>query len=251
MRTVQGQRSWREDPCIKKLPSVPCEYCDLLTPEQVIQFSTPTYKIRKEKQKIRDTLVDPNSVTVLSHVEQEDPDSACFSHNTSADLSLPQPSLCKELQELDEKWSARMARLEALLTLGQHSTPQPSFPPVKALVAHKPPAGALSQAPFLISAVSSCFKLARIELISTSMDMSSLLKNLYPETEPDPEPVFTQPSPVPAIETSTGPLSASARDYIPPELVEEWELSDSDDHSNGKPHPYVQGLVLEHLKQGL
>ena len=28
-----------EDPCIKKLP------CDLLTPEQVIQLSYPTYKI--------------------------------------------------------------------------------------------------------------------------------------------------------------------------------------------------------------
>ena len=43
-----------KDPCFKKLP---CEYCDLLTPEQVIQLSTPTYKIRKEKQKSKDNLV--------------------------------------------------------------------------------------------------------------------------------------------------------------------------------------------------
>ena len=73
-----------EDPCVRKLP---CEYCDLLIPEQVVQLSTPTYKIRKEKQKERDTLVAPASVTVLSQVEHEDTDHA--SHNTSADLSLP------------------------------------------------------------------------------------------------------------------------------------------------------------------
>ena len=30
-----------EDPCISKLP---CEYCELLTPDQVIQLATPTYR---------------------------------------------------------------------------------------------------------------------------------------------------------------------------------------------------------------
>ena len=44
-----------EDPCVKHLP---CEYCDLLTPEQVLQLATPTYKIRKEKQKSKDVLAD-------------------------------------------------------------------------------------------------------------------------------------------------------------------------------------------------
>ena len=102
-------------------------------------------------------MVDPNSVTVLSHVEQEEPDHAASSHNTSVDLSLPQPYFRKELQELDEKWSVRMARLEALFTLGQRAAPQPSFSPVKAPVAHKPLVGVLSQAPFIISAISSGF----------------------------------------------------------------------------------------------
>ena len=41
--------------------------------------------------------------------------------------------------------------------------------------------------------------------------------------------MFAQPGLVPAIDSSTGPLSASARDYIPPEQVEEGELSDPDD----------------------
>ena len=102
--------------------------------------------IRKVKQKSKDTLVDPTSVTVLSQVEHEDTDHGS-SHNTCADLSLPQPSSRKELQDLDEKWSIRMARLEALLTLGQRPTPQPSFSPVKEPVVHQPLAGALSHKP--------------------------------------------------------------------------------------------------------
>ena len=36
-----------EDPCVKKMQ---CEICELLTPEQVIQLSTPTYKLRKEEK---------------------------------------------------------------------------------------------------------------------------------------------------------------------------------------------------------
>ena len=90
-----------EDLGIKRLP---CEYCDLLTPDQVVQLATPTYKIRKEKQKSKDVLVDPASVTVVSQVEQEGMDHPS-SHNSSVDLSLPTPSFCKELQDLDEKWS--------------------------------------------------------------------------------------------------------------------------------------------------
>ena len=127
-----------EDPCVKNLA---CEFCDLLTPEQLLQLSTPTYKIRKEKQKSKEVLVDPSTVTVVSQAEQEGTDRpSCV--NSSVDLSLPAPSFRKELQDLDEKWSVRMARLEALLTM-DHRPPsqQPSFSPVTV------PAGALSQNP--------------------------------------------------------------------------------------------------------
>ena len=55
-----------------------------------------------EKQKEKDTLVDCASVTVLSQVEHKDTDFASSSHNTSADLSSPQPFFCKELLEVDE-----------------------------------------------------------------------------------------------------------------------------------------------------
>ena len=121
----------------------------------MIQLATPTYKLRKEKEKSKETLTDPTSITVVAQVESQDMEPAVSSHESSTDLSLPQPSFRKELQELDEKWSVCMACLEALLTIGHHPASQPSFSPVKALVVHKPPAGSLSQTPFLLSTVPS------------------------------------------------------------------------------------------------
>ena len=65
---------------------------------------------------------------------------------------MPHTSFKNELQELDEKWSIRMAHLEALLTIGHCPSPQASFLLVKVPIEHGSPAGALSQAPFLLSA---------------------------------------------------------------------------------------------------
>ena len=171
-----------EDPCVKKLH---CVFCELLTPEQVIQLSTPTYKLRKEKQKERESLVDPMSVTVLSPVDQGKANLGDSSSlNTSEDLSLPQPSFKKKLQDLDEKWPIRMARLEALITLGQRPSPRVAFSPVKAPVQHGPPPGALSQAPFLLSEVPSgqagpaSGPDGTLTTATTSVEMTSPLENL-------------------------------------------------------------------------
>ena len=81
-------------------------------------MATPTYKLRKEKVKSKETLIDPASVTVVAQVDPQDMEPSVSTREPSSDLSLPQPSFRKDLQELDEKWSVRMARLEALLTLG-------------------------------------------------------------------------------------------------------------------------------------
>ena len=184
-----------DDACVKKLP---CELCELLTPEQVLQLSTPTYKIRKEKKLECESLIDPSTVTVLSSVDQDKSVGASSSLNTSEDLSLPQPSFKKDLQDLDEKWSLHMARLEALINMGQH--PQhATLSPVKAPVSHAPPAGSLSQAPFLLSAVPSgqagpASGPDRTSFTSstTTMGMTSPLENLYPEADIDStEPVFS------------------------------------------------------------
>ena len=83
-----------EDPCVAKLP---CEYCDLLTPEQVIQLARPTYKLRKEKAKSKETLIDPASVTVVGQVDPQDMEPSVSTHEPSSDLSLPQPSFRKDL----------------------------------------------------------------------------------------------------------------------------------------------------------
>ena len=161
-------------------------------------------------QKEKDTLVDPASVTVLSPIDKETADWASCSHDTSADLPLPQPFFRKELQEMDEKWSIRMARLEALLTLGHRPSLKPSFSPVE----HQPPTGALFQTPFLLSTVpssqaspASCPD--RMQA-NKSLDMPSPLENLYPDS--DPELVLAQLSLVSDTVSSVGPLSVSAQE---------------------------------------
>ena len=168
----------------------------MLTPEQIIQLSTPTYKIRKEKQKECESLVDPTSVTVLSPFDLDKSTLGASSLNMSDDLSLPQLFFKKE-QELEEKWSIRMARLEALLTLGQRLCPHVAFSPVKAPVQHGAPAGALSSS--LLSAVPSgqAGPASGLDgtLTTASVEMTSPLENLYPDTDTS-EPVFSQPGPV-------------------------------------------------------
>ena len=134
-----------DDPCVQNLQ---CDFCSVLTPEQVLKLSTPTYKLRKEKAKAKEVLVDPSSVVVLDTQPEQEP---AVSVSSAPDLSLPVPQFKKDLQELDEKWATRMARLEALITLGHRSSPSvqnPTFSPVKVPVSHAAPAGALSQTPF-------------------------------------------------------------------------------------------------------
>ena len=228
-------KSLGEDPCVLKLP---CEYCEVLTPEQVIQLATPTYKLRKEKSKGKDTFIDPSTVTVVAQVESQDSEPSVPPLNTSVDLTLPQPNFRKELQEMDEKWAVRMARLEALLTIGPRPSSQPSFSPVKAPVAHKPPAGVLSSNPFLPPSVpsgqaGSAFGPDRTHTVtattSSPVDMVSPLENLYQ----DPEPVFAEPAssgPVSSFEQCTETLPVSTREFTQPEPAEEGELSELKDH---------------------
>ena len=130
---------------------------------------------------------------------------------------------------MDEKWSVRMARLEALLTMG-HRPPsqQPSFSLVKVPVAHQAPAGALSQNPFIQSSVPSgqAGPASGPDGTKTSMEnvtMSSPLENLYPSS--DHEPVFEQPGPV-ASAVSSDPLHIPARDIMSLDQFEEGEVSE-------------------------
>ena len=119
-----------DDPCVKKLD---CQICKAFTPAQVQQLATLTYKSRKERgeQKKSEvssdatpTLVDPSEVTLLGRVNTD---------KTSSVESTPKKKKCSDgspksskrrhsskptsddLKSLDEKWSERFLRLEALL----------------------------------------------------------------------------------------------------------------------------------------
>ena len=68
-----------KDPCVEK-PHSDCQHCKVLTPEELAQLSTPSYKLKKEKRDksstsskdplsssvtLSPTLVDPALVSVL------------------------------------------------------------------------------------------------------------------------------------------------------------------------------------------
>ena len=133
------------------------------------------------------------------------------------------------------KWSTRMARLEALLTIGHRPSPSTAtFSPVKVPVQHGPPAGALSQAPFLLSTVPSGQAAAASSpdgalttVATTSVRMTSPLENLYPDIDSS-EPVFSQPGLVATGELVSHPHPVSATDPTP-ERYEEGELSEVED----------------------
>ena len=44
-----------KDPCAEK-PGSDCQHCKALTPEQLAQLSTPSYKLKKEKRDKSDTI---------------------------------------------------------------------------------------------------------------------------------------------------------------------------------------------------
>ena len=65
-----------EDPCVKS-PESECKFCVVLTPEQLTELSTPSYRLKKEKReakKLESTpskdspLVDPSSVAIIGPV---------------------------------------------------------------------------------------------------------------------------------------------------------------------------------------
>ena len=72
-----------QDPCVWK-PGSACSHCMSLTPEQLAQLSTPTYKMKKEKRELKSstpaknppsdtiltpTVVDPALVSVVGVVD--------------------------------------------------------------------------------------------------------------------------------------------------------------------------------------
>ena len=178
------EKSKGPDPCVSKSD---CQACSILTEDQRLQLSTPSYKIKKEKReqkKQSDTLqknsdssslIDPSSVTVVGAVDDQgnlqSPGSSSGSDKkkkdkkTSSEKSKPGKSSDKpsksvdkpsrssadaRIDELDKKWADRFNRLEALLLAKSVDLPEPTFQAPKVGPTHPPPVGAVkSSAPFV------------------------------------------------------------------------------------------------------
>ena len=68
-----------QEPCIANKETSDCKFCNLFTPEQRAQISTPSYKLKKEKREAKRldnptpteevSLVDPTTVSVIGVVD--------------------------------------------------------------------------------------------------------------------------------------------------------------------------------------
>ena len=146
-----------QDPCVEK-PGTDCLHCNALTPEQLAQLSTSSYKIKKEKREAKSstaaknppstdgtlspTLVDPSLVVVVGVVDgqstsrspglseqpvekkkKKDDKKATISKSVKPEKSVKatshrpssSDSTDQKLEVMEQKWSDRYNRLEALL----------------------------------------------------------------------------------------------------------------------------------------
>ena len=165
------------------IPKSDCHTCNILTEDQRLQLSTPSYRIKKEKreskkqgdtpQKSSDSssLIDPSTVTVVGAVDDQGmlqspgsssgaekkkkdkkpaPEKPKSSKSKSTDPKPSKSSADNRIDKLDKKWADRFNRLEALLLAKSIEQPEPTFQAPKVTPTHPPPVGAVkSSAPFI------------------------------------------------------------------------------------------------------
>ena len=126
-----------KDPCVENKDTTTCKFCLALTPEQLAQISTPSYKLKKKKREARKSgtatptketseLVDPASVSVIGVVGQQEtskssptehvpPEKKAKKEKLPSKAKKSSDSTDSKIAELDSKWSERFNRLEALV----------------------------------------------------------------------------------------------------------------------------------------
>ena len=124
-----------QDPCVEKKP---CQICDNLSEDQKKQLATPTYRTRKELQKKISSpsqTVNPADVMVLGKVESrgensdrdESPSKKAkkSSHKSPTKKKAGKSSVDfqADLKSMDDKWSERFARLEAIFLAKSFQVP--------------------------------------------------------------------------------------------------------------------------------
>ena len=149
-----------KDICVENPQSSDCQICKSFPP----QLATPSYKIKKEKREAKkldsspppkdsEALVDPASVSVIGAVgdqgtvkspasvappdkkAKKDKPSSTFTKSSKAQT---QANAELKIAELDQKWSDRFNRLEALLMARSFELSFTSN--VKVTQTHSPPA---------------------------------------------------------------------------------------------------------------
>ena len=120
------------EPCIADKDTTSCKHCNLFTPEQRAQISTPSYKLKKKREAKRldsledSSLVDPANVSVIGVVgDSTTAQSSMLSPEKKIKKDKAPAKTKKEkastsasydrISELDQKWSEHFNRLEALL----------------------------------------------------------------------------------------------------------------------------------------
>ena len=158
-----------KDPSVEK-PDSDCQICLAFSPEQRLQLSTPSYKIKEKWEankleatpsKDSESLVDPSDVAILGAVDQQGtvkspptvapPERKAKKENSTSKTVKPIASSLKvdsHIAELDQKWSDRFNRLEALFLA---RAIEPTFSAnVNMTPTHSPPASeAHSAEPFI------------------------------------------------------------------------------------------------------
>ena len=174
------------DPCVSKSD---CQACNVLTKDQRLQLSTPSYRIKKEKRDLKkqgdtpqknsgsSSLIDPSSVTVVGAVDDQgilqSPGSSSGAEKKKKDKKTTSEKSSKSsdkssksaetrpsrssaddrnhrIDELDKKWADRFNRLEALLLSKSLDQPEPTFQAPKVAATDPPPVGAVkASAPFI------------------------------------------------------------------------------------------------------
>ena len=168
-----------KDPCVEK-PGSDCQHCKALTPEQLTQLSTPSYKLKEKRDKadttpskndsttkvtLSPTLVDLARVSVIRAVDGQDTGLSAQPAKKKTKVEdkkksvKSKPSASRQaavstdqrFNELDQKWSDQFNRLEALLLARTLDQPQqePTFGTVKVVPAHSPPASVIRSEPFI------------------------------------------------------------------------------------------------------
>ena len=179
-----------KDPCVEK-EGASCHHCNALTADQLAQLSTPSYKIKKEKRDLKSstpsknptsdntlspTLVDPSLVTVMGVVdgqsasgppdlsekpaekkktEEKKEKKVATSKPVNSSHRPSAESADQKLEVMEQRWSDRFNRLEALLS-AKTLDREPTVSAVKVTPTHAPPACAISSEPFLKPSAQPC-----------------------------------------------------------------------------------------------